>query len=828
MWNKNLGCKPSLLGIWLLLLAAFATALPVNFQPSSALPDPGAGVVTIYYKSTWNPPYLHYNSGNGWTVVPGAKMLASTNTSYPSQDGWWMYGVQANQLTFLPNNGAGSWEHSPSGGDYFASTPGIYSLSGGKLVLVQGFPKNCPGTPLCTGNGVCESGECKCHSGYYGPDCSKACGCGVNQSCDSTGKCICSKPYYGTKCELYCDPDQFSWCDGQCIKDSACPPPSLPGEETYTDGRCSGDQTSLPAEFENRRWQTPPSDSLAWYPGYADYSHLVGHAHVAYDSSRTSATVDVKVVLKSNDMQLTYYFDGQAQSTSSKKFDKTFTRPLDISVVASNGKKLVLDAVDFIWNTHTPISHTAGDYRDGQKGAIVEMFGWPDEDIDAECAHVGQLGYMGVKLFPHHEQLMAGDPYENVMNPWYFMYQPVSYRLQGRAGTRDDLRRLIATCRKNKVRVYADAVLNHMTGGGNDANIYHRDGKGNYWGNKTSSAYLSQTSSPFYNAPYTFRPNAYTNQPPAQEYPGVPYGPTDFHCEKGLSSWSDPNSLNYGWLVGLTDIATEKASVQDRIADYLTDLLGIGFSGFRIDAAKHIRPDDIVAILTKFKLNLGGSLTPDFFTWLEVLHGGEGDLLLCNEGDYNYGPSLVDKLKKAGWTDAEVNQVKLWSSWYPNEPDRDCGKISKHRQVIQNDDHDQQQSGSTSRDMHDKGSVLVKDKDVAKHRSFEVRLFDSPYGASDNKNDYPIRMVLSSFYYGQSTPGTALEADGIPDGLSTCAVCSGSDFCKTCEDVPYVPAYKAESAGYDSGFYSYTRVHRDAQIVAAMRKWMGLSTAEEN
>lgn len=59
------------------------------------------------------------------------------------------------------------------------------------------------------------------------------------------------------------------------------------------------------------------------------------------------------------------------------------------------------------------------------------------------------------------------------------------------------------------------------------------------------------------------------------------YGPTDFHCERALNSWTDPLDLNAGWLSGLTDLNTEKDNVQERIADYLTDLIGIGFSGSR-------------------------------------------------------------------------------------------------------------------------------------------------------------------------------------------------------------------------------------------------------
>ncbi|KAH0788265.1 Alpha amylase, catalytic domain containing protein [Histomonas meleagridis] len=144
----------------------------------------------------------------------------------------------------------------------------------------------------------------------------------------------------------------------------------------------------------------------------------------------------------------------------------------------------------------------------------------------------------------------------------------------------------------------------------------------------------------------------------------------DFHCEKSLNSWTDGNILNTGWLTGLTDLDTSKEFVRTRIADYLKDLLSIGFSGFRVDAI-----------------------------------------------------------------------------------------LSRIRKVIQNDDHDQQNDGSSLRDMHDNGCVLVKGCDANTHWNFEIRLFTDPYGGADNDNDYPIRMLLSSFYF----------QDGvqvIPDGKS--------------------------------------------------------------
>lgn len=54
------------------------------------------------------------------------------------------------------------------------------------------------------------------------------------------------------------------------------------------------------------------------------------------------------------------------------------------------------------------------------------------------------------------------------------MYQPVSYKLDGRMGTREELISLINTCRSHGLRIYVDAVLNHMTGAGNDLHDHRK------------------------------------------------------------------------------------------------------------------------------------------------------------------------------------------------------------------------------------------------------------------------------------------------------------------------------------------------------------------
>lgn len=541
---------------------------------------------------------------------------------------------------------------------------------------------------------------------------------------------------------------------------------------------------------------------------------MTAWSHVQYSSDRTQATVEIRSITKDPKLQLKYLFDGAVSPSPTKNFTTSKTGPLTVSVLGSDGSRIDLEPVDFVWNAPV-IQQTAGDYRKGQKGSIVEMFGWPHADIAAECAAIASYGYLGVKTFPAQEQVMSDQPFNNILNPWYFMYQPVSYRLQGRMGTRDQLRSMIQTCRQLNVRVYSDAVVNHMVGCGNDANPKHRNdnnGACTTWPNKNSS--LVGGSSPFYSQCFAYTTAIDTGMPPMQEFPAVGYGPLDFHCERALNSWTDPLDLNAGWLTGLVDLNTERDNVRERIADYMTDLIGIGYSGFRIDAAKHIKPDDLVAILMKLRRNLGGHFPDDFITWLEILLGGEADMLMCNvNSGYNYGGYLTSALLSAGMSQDDVDKVKIWNSGYPKEPEKGDCTISKTRNAVQNDDADQQNPGSSSRDMGNEGCVLVRGCAVDVHRAFEVKLFQDPNGVDDNDNDFPIRLVLSSFYFPSD------NAMGIPDGLSECSRCTIT--CQGCLDVPYQKAFDAGSTGYNNP--GYTRVHRDQAIVQAMRKWMHLS-----
>ena len=85
----------------------------------------------------------------------------------------------------------------------------------------------------------------------------------------------------------------------------------------------------------------------------------------------------------------------------------------------------------------------------------------------------------------------------------------------------------------------------------------------------------------------------------------------------------------------------------------------------------------------------------DFFAWLEILTGGEAGLLWF--GSSWYGTMFENMLKNDLGSQSEADKIKMWDGLYPKEPQNN--PISKTRVVIQNDDHDQQYPGSSSRDM---------------------------------------------------------------------------------------------------------------------------------
>ena len=94
---------------------------------------------------------------------------------------------------------------------------------------------------------------------------------------------------------------------------------------------------------------------------------------------------------------------------------------------------------------------------------FVHLFEWKWTDIALECEnYLGPKGFAAVQVSPPNEHRKVS--WEGEPRPWWERYQPVSYELVSRSGTEAEFDDMVERCRAAGVQIYADAVINHMTG----------------------------------------------------------------------------------------------------------------------------------------------------------------------------------------------------------------------------------------------------------------------------------------------------------------------------------------------------------------------------
>jgi alpha-amylase len=235
----------------------------------------------------------------------------------------------------------------------------------------------------------------------------------------------------------------------------------------------------------------------------------------------------------------------------------------------------------------------------------IQMFMWNWRALKNECSHA--LGPAGV------DWILVSPPQESVRGSnWWVHYQPVSYKIDSNLGTRAEFADMVKSCNTAGVGVVVDAVINHMA--------------------NSSGVGFAGTSFQKYN------------------YPGL-YSAEDFHsglsrtdpryCNMSISNYNDPYQNVNCELGGLPDLATEKPSVRAKIVGYLNDLLGLGVSGFRIDAAKHFGIEDLTAVQNAINKTTAG-MTP---IWLSETVGGKNENAPFAVGGQVFGWSWVDAMQ---------------------------------------------------------------------------------------------------------------------------------------------------------------------------------------
>jgi alpha-amylase len=288
--------------------------------------------------------------------------------------------------------------------------------------------------------------------------------------------------------------------------------------------------------------------------------------------------------------------------------------------------------------------------------------------------------------------VQVSPPNEHIEGPaWWTRYQPVSYQIESRSGTREEFADMVARCAAAGVGIYADTVINHMAG--------FPEGTG-----VAGSAFAEY------------------------DYPAVPYTYDDFHhCGRGeddrIENYQDLYEVQNCQLGTLDDLDTGNPDVQATIAAYLNDLLSLGVAGFRIDAAKHMHHDDLHAILS----NVNGSP----FLYQEVIdRGGEavsaGDYL--RDGyvtEFKYAAMILEAFERANLD--ELTEFWTGDGWLPAD-----------QAVVFVDNHDIQRG-------HAFGDQVVNYKDGLRYDLAVAFMLAHPYG-------YPLLMSSYAFEDDQQGP----------------------------------------------------------------------------
>ena len=384
----------------------------------------------------------------------------------------------------------------------------------------------------------------------------------------------------------------------------------------------------------------------------------------------------------------------------------------------------------------------------------VQLFQLPWTSIGEECEKtLGPNGFAWVLTSPPNEHIQRDE--------WWASYQPVSYELETRLGTRDEFADMVERCGAAGVDVIADAVVNHMTG---------QDAPGEGWAGTPYEHY---------------------------EYPGL-YTAEDFHrcgltANDDIQDYDSREQVQTCELVNLADLDTASEKVRSTIVDYLDDLLSLGVAGFRIDAAKHMAADDVEAIV--------GALPEGTRVMSEVIRGA-GEPIVPEEYagfgevfEFTYARDLTPPLANGVFNDPELGGERPLH-------------VASDRALVFVDNHDTERGEAdvTYRD----GALYVIANALMLADDYGTPVVSSGYAFSDRDAGAPTG--ADGRVLGAACDGVTEPAESYDDGERTCvhawtAIAGLLEFRAFAGDAPRLP-------GVDEGdAYGFEREGRGVVAV---------------
>ncbi len=171
---------------------------------------------------------------------------------------------------------------------------------------------------------------------------------------------------------------------------------------------------------------------------------------------------------------------------------------------------------------------------------IIQCFNWKLQDIIPEVGKIKEQGFDAIQINPIQRLKMDG------LREWWMSYQPVGFEIGNYFGTREDLMILCKECSEVGLLVFADAVINHV-------------------GSKEEGSL----------------------EPHPRVDENLRNNPEYWRIKQNVSDWHNRNEV-ITHCMGLPGLNLYHPEVENRIVQFLKDLIACGVSGFRFDAAKSV------------------------------------------------------------------------------------------------------------------------------------------------------------------------------------------------------------------------------------------------
>lgn len=177
------------------------------------------------------------------------------------------------------------------------------------------------------------------------------------------------------------------------------------------------------------------------------------------------------------------------------------------------------------------------------EGNILHAWDWKFTDVTKSIKDIAEAGYSLVQVSPCQVCESA-----STNNDWWKLYQPYDYKFGNSLGSEAEFKAMCATAEEYGISIIVDVVANHMAGTGTGTCGERKSEVDPWW-----------TNDRFHNENVKFT--------------------GDYDGNRDMMVLSN---------IGMPDVNTGNAEVQQRMVTYLEKMLDMGADGFRYDAAKHI------------------------------------------------------------------------------------------------------------------------------------------------------------------------------------------------------------------------------------------------